>query len=671
MINQALRLLSKVLLIPLLVSAGHVRAVPESTLQQRHLFLEVEKTSSQLSDPEFDRRTAPLKSYPLYPELLYQRYREHPGQVRRIAEFVQTYADSRYARPLRSHLLKYLASQKRWPDYLHYYRDLGSTELQCYYYWALYRQGEIQDAWDGARRLWFHGRSQPAACDPLFSAWRQAGQLTTARVWQRFELALAQNRTRLAKYLAKMLPSSKQRQARLWLEIHQHPETILLCGHWSRGMPRQGRLLAHGIVRLAHANLALALEFWQSHGKKLPLPLAERVKIQRLLGLKLAWRHDPRAWKLLEQIPASWVDEKVRAWKIRAALRRRDWPQVRTQIVGLDSKARERSQWQYWLARAEANLGERDRAQQAFRELAHEVNLYGFMAADRIRSNYAISHRPITVTAESLAKLRASRSLRAINEFLALDRYWDARREWWHLLDRLDRQGLLAAAVLADRLGWRQMAIFAAARADHWDDLEIRFPTDYLLPVDKYARRRQLDPSLVYGIIRRESAFDDQAHSAAGARGLMQLMPQTARQVAKQLQTKLPSKRMLYDADTNIRLGTAYFRSLLERFQGNFVLATASYNAGPHRVERWLPREHSLPADIWIETIPFKETRSYVQTVLAYAMIYQKRLQRGPKRIEGYLQQIPHVTSKDTPVRLTRQCPKPPVKIATEFISRL
>jgi soluble lytic murein transglycosylase len=190
----------------------------------------------------------------------------------------------------------------------------------------------------------------------------------------------------------------------------------------------------------------------------------------------------------------------------------------------------------------------------------------------------------------------------------------------------MNREELKLAAILADRWGWHDRAILTVARSGEYDDLVLRFPLDHVDNVRRHAANNGLDSGEVFALIRQESAFNSDARSSAGAMGLMQLMPGTGKLTARRNRIPYSGTGMLLDVDKNIELGTSYLRHVMERFAGNPVLATASYNAGPHRVERWLPESGSEPAAIWIAGIPFRETRDYVQRVLAYSVIYDWRM---------------------------------------------
>jgi len=231
--------------------------------------------------------------------------------------------------------------------------------------------------------------------------------------------------------------------------------------------------------------------------------------------------------------------------------------------------------------------------------------------------------------------------VRARELYLA-DLLTDARREWAHATRDMDHDELKLASVLAHEWGWNDRAIFTVARTGDYADLKLRFPLDHVDMVRDLARHNRLDPSHVFAVIRQESAFNKDARSSAGALGLMQLMPRTGRVTARKNRIPLASTRTLLEADKNIRIGSAYLREVMDRYDNNPVLATASYNAGPHRVKVWLPEENDVSAALWIANIPFSETRKYVQRVLTYAAIYDWRMEQPVTRLK---QRMPDILS--------------------------
>ena len=215
--------------------------------------------------------------------------------------------------------------------------------------------------------------------------------------------------------------------------------------------------------------------------------------------------------------------------------------------------------------------------------------------------------------------------LRRVRELYAIDEPSLAQSEWAHALPRLGTQQQLELGRIAAAQGWYRLAIDAANAGRHWDALELRFPLAFAAEFQRRAESQAVPAGELMAIARRESAFSPVVRSPAGARGLMQLMPSTGRALARR-QGRRFNPRDLYSVPHNLDLGSAYYRHLLDRFDGCRPLALAAYNAGPSRVRRWLGRDR--PLDIWIETIPYPGTRDYVKAVLAYSVVFEHRLGR-------------------------------------------
>jgi soluble lytic murein transglycosylase len=253
------------------------------------------------------------------------------------------------------------------------------------------------------------------------------------------------------------------------------------------------------------------------------------------------------------------------------------------------------------------------------------------MAADRANLPYRLDHRP--VTAADVRQAAAKPGMQYARELYFLGRLGDAAREInWTTKTANNKAVQRGAASMVKQWGWTNRAIHTLLRSRYWDDLEIRFPLDYQRLVKQEAKNNDIDPAWIFAIMRQESMFDKNAHSPVGALGLMQLMPPTARLVARKVGMKKPSKSIILQPSTNIRLGSRYLKMLSDQFRGHHILAIPGYNAGPHRAQTWMKR--SAPVDIWIESIPFDETRLYVKRVLSYWVLYDYRLgNKNPKRL--------------------------------------
>lgn len=602
--------------------------------QQRQNFLLAERLAEQGNESAFITFSSTLADYPLYPYLQYQWLKNHLPQTDKILAFLSAYKDTFYAGLLRSKWLNYLAKNERWVEFINYYQASNNPALECQYYWANFKAGNQHLALIGAKRLWVKADKPPKECGPLFFALEQSPVLNPDLIWQRFELALKNDNRPLAIQLQHLLEKPDQEIAGVWLQVHKRPE-LIQDSQFLDGDVRQGRIFAYGVDRLAKSNLDLALTVWDSRKSNLVIDSQTVQKIERRLALALALVRDNRAYDRLNQLTAA--DTVSSEWKVRAALLEQNWQHVAHALTGLTMEEQQKPHWQYWLARSLSETGNALRAQSIYSRLSEDRSFYGFMAADAVNKPYSIADKPVLLAGNALETMSRQTDFKAVQELMILDREAEAKRQWWFTVKKLPKEQLMIAAKLAQQWQWDPVAIITLVKADYWDDLALRFPVNYLSQVQNNAYRQDIDPAIIFGLIRRESMLDKNARSPVGARGLMQIMPETARQIARTLNEPWRKENSLFNPDVNIKFGTFYYKQLLNRFDGHFVLATAAYNAGPNRVVKWLPNDGQVPADIWIETIPYKETRKYVASVMAYAIIYQKRIQRSALKISRLL----------------------------------
>ncbi len=593
----------------------------------RARFLAAEKALAQGHRDRFETLRAGLSHYPLLPYLDFAALRR---DLRKLAPaevdaFLKRYADTPLAPRLRRLWLRELARRGDWRTYLEYAVASRNARDRCEYLQALIHTGHPALAFKQVPSLWRVGHSQPKACDPVFDAWRRAGGLTPALAWERFALAMEAGQVRLARYLRRFLPRQRRTTADLWLRLRARPAGLAKALAGAGGSGRE-RLLIDVLGRWARKDPVAAEAAWHELSRRAAdWPAETRWRAERAIALGWLRQRRPGLLARLDHLTPPAEDRVLQRKRILAALRAEDWRRVRRWIEALPKKEREREGWRYWYARALERLGDTAGAKRRFAALAKERSFYGFLAAERAGLPHRLAHRPLKVDEARVKALAHTAAAARIRELRALGRGLDARREWHRLTRGLDRAGLQAAARLADRWGWHDQAIFTLARSGYWDDLELRFPLDHQRLAEAEARRHGLEPAWLLAVIRQESAFAADARSRVGATGLMQLMPATAKKVAKKMGRPRPRRADLERPETNIALGSAYLAEVYERLYSNPVLATAAYNAGPHRVLHWLP-ERTQDADLWMELIPFRETRTYVHRVMAYLVIYQHRL---------------------------------------------
>lgn len=609
---------------------------PRYTLeQQRKTFRAAMKAVKKRRYGSFKVLKKGLTDYPLYGYLEYEYLKRHLGSTpeQEIAAFIEEYEDSPIASYLLSQWLYKLAKANKWEKYNEYYRPTGSVALDCYALQARRKVGETEGLMEAVAELWTAGESRPDQCDPLFYWWRINGGLTQERAWKRINLAMGKRRISLAKYLQRFLTDDKdKRLVDLWVRVHSKPARYLRDPQLAKDNHKTRAILAHGVKRLARLNVLKAHDEWRRISPRYAFDRETRNDVERYVALKAGWKRMPEAVELLSEVHDNGGDEEVKEWLIRSALWNKEWEKVLSVINNLPGTESNEPEWRYWRARALQEIGiarqdsrSVDLATDIFNKISDDRSYYGFLAADQLGQPYNLRSDAIRFEERELEDLIRHPNLVRAYELYKVGMINPARREWRYLLRQLDERQLRLAAVLASRWGWHDRAIITAAKGDHYTDFDVRFPMAYQDLVSKNAEGNSVDPAWVYGVMRQESAFMQDARSSAGAMGLMQLMPGTARMTARMLNTRLRGKYDLLDADKNLKLGSAYLKRMLDKNGGHQILATASYNAGPHRVKRWMPKKE-YPADIWVELIPFDETRKYVRRVMAYTTIFDQRL---------------------------------------------
>jgi soluble lytic murein transglycosylase len=618
------------------LSGTHCWAMPLA--QQRVAFKQAEKLIAKRSAQQFKQVVVALEGYALLPFLKYQWLRKNLQQTAVVRQFLLDHADSRYSGFLRVKWLKYLAKHKRWKTFSKNYQATTNAQLQCHYYWGQYQLGKKSAAMVGAKKLWVVGVSQPKACDQLFKRLVSSSLFSKKMVWTRFRLALENRKIRLAEYLKRLLNKKQSKTADFWIKVHKNPQLVKSSSDWKHDAAQKGLIFAHGVDRLARTEPVKALNIWDRHKAGFKIDLQRSKRLERRLAIALAFNKNHLAYQRLDQLQDA--DNTVREWQIRAALNEQNWSHVNTALEYLPETEKSKEKWLYWQGRAYLQTGKKQESRLIFKQLATRRSYYGFLAANALQLGVQLRDHPVLVEQQQIRDLKQLEPFKVVSEFKAIGRSQEAKYNWWYAVNSVTVEGKIIAAKLAEQWGWNQIAIFTIARAKHWDDVKLRFPLIYVEQVQKNAKRQQLDPAIVFGLIRRESAFNQNAMSPVGARGLMQIMPRTGKQIARDLKEKWRSKNILFNPEVNIKYGTFYYKQLLDKYNGHFALAAAAYNAGPHRVKKWLPEKAVVPADIWIETIPFTETREYVAAVLSYALIYQQRMGWNSFKFADFMRDI-------------------------------
>ena len=563
----------------------------------------------------------PLQPYITYHELRLRLSRLTPDQVNR---FRHAHPDIPGAHRIYRQWLVKLAAGRQWQAFLDNYEPASpgeplATELRCLYLRALYNTGQRELALNGVAPVWTAGQSQPKACDPIFQVWQSSG-LDQETAWRRLRLAIEANERQLARYLQRFFTGDHKPWAQSYYNVHVNPASVRRTSRFRTDTPLSREVIAHGLRRLAPRDAEAARDAWASYRTTHRFSEAARRALTARIDVELA------RTGLLDDARTSDIVASTAADFAEAYLHRRNWALLSAWIERLPDTQRFEEKWQYWLARALTNTHEaNDRARLAYQALAGKRSYYGFLAADRIGQAPQLNfkHRP---DAGGFDKVRQLPAIARATELFAVGDEVNAQREWMAMLPRLTPEEQSMAAYLAKDLGRLILAIRTANETGQRNHLDVRFPIDHTPTFQQTSHATGIPLAMLVAFARQESIFNRFATSTADARGVMQMLHSTARHAARRAGMPTPSVTDLYDPTVNIPLGGNHIAFLLRRYDQSLPLAAAAYNAGETRVAKWLRDAEGWPMDVWIETIPFKETRNYVKNVLSFNQVYSQML---------------------------------------------
>ena len=619
-------------------SAFAASTAEHSLYQQRRAYKTALAHLSAGRSTSFRKAKARLAEYALFPYLEYHELQRRLSTANAddVLEFRAAHPDLPVAQILYRRWLKRLGQRRDWRQFLDNYEPTSNTELRCYRMRALYGSGQRDEAFTEVAELWTVAKSQPKACDPLFEVWINGGNLTESVVWRRLELALAANQRQLGRYLQRFFKSKYKPWAQSLYNVHGNPALISRTSRYATDNDLSRKVINHGLRRLADKDPHAADQAWQSYRKSHDFSDAERLSLDDMILIA----------KAKEGVfPTSRPAEITGALALgiaTAAVAQSNWSEAYFWIEQLAEEDLLSNRWQYWFARALAttHLGS-ERARLAYRALAEERNYYGFLAAERIGSEAQLNQSVHPLNPVQVNQLRRIPGVNRAVELFALGDLTNARREWNKLIPEMEPTNQTNAAYLVLQMGWTSQAIRIANLAKLHDHLDLRFPVVYQEVFQRTSAISTVPHSFLIAIARQESAFDPRARSSANARGLMQLLPSTAASVAKRSGLPAPSTTDLYNPAINAEISGHYLATLMARYGDRRPLAAAAYNAGENRVDRWIKNASGTPTDVWIETIPFRETRNYVKNVLAFAQVYGQLLNSPTPMLQVHEAELP------------------------------
>ena len=658
--------------VPLLVGGKSAPKINEAAVQA-----EFKAAIQRIRQHQPDQPDSPaLKSYAIYDYLLVARFRrdleQKPGDDvdTAINAFLEAHAGEPVARNLRNDWLISLASRRKWDWFMPRATDVSTPALIC-----ARLQGKIAALADvpgaqgtaavqtaGAQASpnasgaaaqanataqaiaaealtrWSMAQKQPPECDPVFAWLRQQNVITPDLAEARTRAALAADNPQLAREFVVDVPPDRAAPLLQWAQLLDSSKAALTTLASTPMTPVEPAALAAGFDHLARADSTTALALLPKLLARPDMTPVMQTKLQRIAAMGAAFGRDSAAIAAFDLLPESSVDNDVREWRVRAALWAGDYQKALAWIDTMPPTQLSQPRWRYWRARSIAATQGSEAAAPLYAELAELRDFYGYLAADRIHHGYVLNAKA-SFNDETLQKAMAAQPglIRAHALFdCGLDD--EAMLEWAVVFGSADNALKLQAAHLAARWGWYSQAIVTLAQAGEFDDVRLRYPRPFTSAVAEASKQTQVPQDWILAVMRQESLFRDDAVSRAGARGLMQMTPNTAIAVAKRWHLPVPDKDGTFDPPMDVLRGAAHLRDLLDKY-GQLGLTLAAYNAGAIPVARWAPTR-TMDADVWIENIPYGETRNYVQRIVEHIVAFAWVRDAEPPRLATLLPEI-------------------------------
>jgi len=601
-----------------------------SLTQQRAVYSEAQILQKQHHWDAVAKKVASIPNYPLNYIFEYHRLKENfsVSSLAEVSAFIEKNSEASLSDSLQREYLYYLADKRAWNEFITFYPQLPhSAKLKCFYFQAKLSQGKGQAIWPEVKKSWLTGQSQPNACDPVFNHYKKQNMISQELIWQRFQLAYNTNKKPLMKYLIKLLKNDNKKRAEQLYALNAAPNKLLQSTLFTAKNDASYPFLIQTFKRLARVDIDLAIKTYQKFDKKLPFSANDEATLKKYFSYRILINNEVDLFPWLDKTLPRLADVKLIEQRLRYAIKHNNWTDIAYWITVLPTEVAEGHTWVYWQARVLEEKKQIKEANKLYQKIAGVRKYYSFLAAQKLGLPYQLKADIVTPNSVSLNALQPR--LDHIEE-LSFHHYTTlVKREWEGLLKGRNIEQQRQLGLYAHNKGWSHLSVVASIRSKSWSAINIRFPEANPALFSENAQKYQIPSSYLYAITRQESSFDQFARSPVGARGYMQLMPATAKETAHMIGLKsYKEQAQLTQGEINVQLGTAYFDSLLKRYKGNRILATAAYNAGPHRVDRWKKNKtgrgnKALSMDSWIEAIPYKETRRYVKNVLAYNVIYQ------------------------------------------------
>lgn len=604
------------------------------------------KAYEQVDDPTAKPHpdSEALRNYPLYPYLQAARIRRalaDAGDVlgsvdQRAQTFITYYENEPVGKSLRRVWLSSLAERGRWEQFLDQYRaNLADDALECQSFTARIELERTSDLAPVIAKRWLTPRSLPD-CERAFEWMRAQDALTPELIEQRARMALKEANSGFAREIAAFLPADRAAPVLQWASLLDDPQRQIEALIATPATTVEDEALLAGWTRYARRDRDLAMRRFDAFTRARGFTETTASRYALALALALSWDRSPDALRYFDRVAAADLDDYALEWAARASIWNSDWRRLANTIAAMSDTQRSLTRWRYWAARAAEHNDDAKLARQLYESTLTDDNYYSVAAASRLGQTFAPHPERLVIDDVQLKQIAQLPALVRARELFRSEMRELANQEWAYGYDMLPQPARPQAVQLAARWGWHDQAIMTAAQLRLFNDYPLLYPQPFDREVRAASELSKLPRELIYGVMRQESLYRTDAVSSAGAQGLLQMMPDTARRTARAWKQPKPGPDALFDPDVAIVLGAAQLKSLLDRFGGQTVVALAAYNAGPNAAGRWIPPQ-PVEADVWIENIPYNETRTYVQRILWHNLVFNWLKSGEPQKPDGWL----------------------------------
>jgi len=604
------------------------------------------KAYEEVDDPAAKRHpdSEALRNYPLYPYLQAARIRraladagDELGSVdQRAQTFVTYYENEPVGKGLRRVWLSSLAERGHWQQFLDQYRaNLADDALECQSFTARIELERTSDLAPLIAKRWLTSRSLPD-CERAFDWMRAQDALTPELIEQRARMALKEANSGFAREIAAFLPADRAAPVLQWASLLEDSQRQIDALIATPATAVEDEALLAGWTRYARRDRDLAMRRFDAFTRARGLTQATASRYALALALALSWDRKPEALRYFDRVAAADLDDYALEWEARASIWNSDWQRLANTIAAMSDPQRGLSRWRYWAARAAEHNDDAKLARQLYESTLTDDNYYSVASASRLGQSFAPHPERLVVDDAQLKQIEQLPALVRARELFRSEMRDLANQEWAYGYDMLPQPSRPQAIQLASRWGWHEQAIMTAAQLRLFNDYTLLYPQPFDREVRAASELSKLPRELIYSVMRQESLYRTDAVSSAGAQGLLQLMPDTARRTARTWKQPKPGEDALFEPNVAIVLGAAHLKDLMDRFGGQTVVAIAGYNSGPNAAARWIPPQ-PVEADVWIENIPYNETRTYVQRILWHNLVFNWLKSGEPQKADGWL----------------------------------